>query len=99
MSLPRDTDCELVVDPTRFVATHWYSPISEDAMLLMVSDGVFKFPPEYLLSVKLRFTLFTNQCISVNAGEPCETLALQWMVTVFPVSDIVPTSTVGLSTM
>lgn len=78
MILPRDMNCELVVDPTRFVATHRYSPISEDAMLLMVSDGVFKFPPEYLLlSVKLRFTLFTNQYISVNAGEPCETLALQ----------------------
>lgn len=78
MIIPRDTDCELVVDPTRFVATHRYSPISEDAMLLMVSDGVFKFPPEcLLLSVKLKFTLCNNQCISVNAGEPCETLAVQ----------------------
>lgn len=98
MILPRVTDCELVVDPTRFVATHRYSPISVDAMLFMVSDGVIKFPPEYLvLSVELRFISFNNQCIAVNAGEP---LAVQWMVTVVSVFVIVPgTVTIGLSKM
>lgn len=98
MILPRVTDCELVVDPTRFVATHRYSPISVDAILLMVSDGVIKFPPEYLvLSVELRFVSFNNQCIAVNAGEP---LAVQLMVTVVSVSVIVPgTVTIGLSKM
>lgn len=67
----------------------------------MVSDGVFKFPPEYLvLSVKFRFAPLNNQYTAVNAGESCETLALQWMITVVSVSDIVPgTNTFGFSTM
>lgn len=97
MVLLRFTDCELVVDPTRFVATHRYSPASVGPMLLMVSDRVFKFPPEYLLlSEELRFSSLNNQYTAVNAGEPCETLAVQWMVTVVFVSDIVPgTVTVG----
>lgn len=99
MVSPKVTDCELVVDSTRFVATHRYSPISIDAILLMVSDGVFKFPPEYLvLSVELRFAPLNNQWIYVKAGEPSVTLAVQWMVRVVPVSDIVPgTSTFGFS--
>lgn len=99
--LPRFIDCELVVDPTRFVATHRYSPASVGPMLLMVSDWVFKFPPEYLLlSKELRFAPLNNQYTAVNAGEPCDTLAVQSMVTVVPVSDIVPgTDTVGFSKM
>lgn len=101
MVLPRVTDCELVVDPTRFVATHRYSPASVGPMLLMVSDWVFKFPPEYLLlSKELRFAPLNNQYTAVNAGEPCDTLAVQSMVMVVPVSDIVPgTDTVGFSKM
>lgn len=88
-------------DPTRLVATHRYSPASVDAMLLMVSDWVFKFPPEYLvLSVELRFAPLNNQCIVVNAGESCDTLAVQLMVTVVAVSVIVPgTTIVGFSKM
>lgn len=99
MILPRVTDCELVVDPTRLVATHTYFPASVDAMLLMVSGGVTKFPPEYLvLSVELRFVSLNNQYTAVNAGEPCETLAVQLMVTLVSVSVIVPgTVTIGLS--
>lgn len=99
--LPRFIDCELVVDPTRFVATHRYSPASVGPTLLIVSDGVFKFPPEYLLlSEELRFAPLNNQYTAVNGGEPCETLAVQWMVTVVPVSVIVPgTVTVGSSKM
>lgn len=59
------TDCELVVDPTRLVATHQYAPASVDALLLMVSDGVFTFPPEYLVfSVVLILPPLNNQCIS-----------------------------------
>lgn len=101
MVLPRFTNCELVEDPTRLVATHRYSPASVDVMLLMVSDWVFKFPPEYfVLSVELRFAPLNNQYTAVNAGEPCETLTVQWMVTVVPVSVIVPdTTTVGFSKM
>lgn len=90
MVSPKVTDCELVVDSTRFVATHRYSPISIDAILLMVSDGV--------LSVELRFAPLNNQWIFVKAGEPWVTLAVHWMVRVVPVSDIVPgTSTFGFS--
>lgn len=49
--LPKVTDFELVVhvDPTRLEATHQYSPASVDALLFMVSDEVFTFPPEYLV--------------------------------------------------
>lgn len=99
MTLPRVTGCVLVVDPIRLVATHRYSPASVDSMLLIVSDWVSKFPPEYLvLSVELRFAPLNNQYTAVNAGESCVTLALQWMVTVVPVSVIVPgTTTVGFS--
>lgn len=101
MVLPRFTNCELVEDPTRLVATHRYSPASVDVMLLMVSDWVFKFPPEYfVLSVELRIAPLNNQYTAVNAGESCVTLALQWMVTVVAVSVIVPgTTTVGFSKM
>lgn len=97
MVLPRFTDCELVVDPTGFVAKHRYSPASVGPMLLMVSDLVFKFPPEYLLlSEELRFAPLNNQYTDVNAGEPCDTLAVQSMVTVVSVSVIVSgTVTVG----
>lgn len=49
MVLPKVTDFELVVDPTRLEATHQYSPASVDALLFMVSDEVFTFPPEYLV--------------------------------------------------
>lgn len=88
-----------MVDRTRLVSTHQYAPASVDALLFMVSDGVFTFPPEYLVfSVVLRFALLNNQWIYVKAGEPWVTLAVQWMVRVVPVSDIVPgTSTVGFS--
>lgn len=67
----------------------------------MDSDGLLTIPPEYLaLSNITRFAPFNNQCIAVNAGEPCVTLTVQIMVTVVPVSDIVPgTTTVGFSTM
>lgn len=59
------TDCELVVDRTVLVATHRYSPASVVALLFMVSDGMFTFPPEYLVfSVVLRFPPLNNQCIS-----------------------------------
>lgn len=59
------TDCELVVDRTGLVATHRYFPASVDALLFMVSDGVFTFPPEYsVFSVVLRFPPLHNQCIS-----------------------------------
>lgn len=97
--LPRVTDCELVEDPRRFVAAQRYSPASVGPMLLMDSDGVFTVPPEYLaLSEMSRFWPFSNQYTDVCAGEPCDTLTVQWMVTVVSVSVIVPGSvTVGFS--
>lgn len=101
MVLPKVTDFELVVDPTRLEATHQYSPASVDALLFMVSDEVFTFPPEYLVfSVVLWFPPLNTQCISycLNAGKAWVTLAEQWMIRVGPVSDIIPCkSTVGFS--
>lgn len=71
MILPRVTDCELVVDPTRLVATHWYSPASVDAMLYIVSDGVFTFPPEYLLLSDISLICpLNNHFMDVTAEEP-----------------------------
>lgn len=67
----------------------------------MDSDGFLTIPPEYLvLSEMSRFLPFSNQYISVNVGESCDTLAVQWMVIVVPISDIViGTITVGFSKM
>lgn len=67
----------------------------------MDSDGLLTVPPEYLaLFVILRFFPFNNQYTAVNAGEPCDTLAVQSMVTVVPVSVTVPGPvTVGFSKM
>lgn len=97
--LPRVTDCKLVVDPTRLIAPQWYTPASESAMFLIVSDGVFMVPPEYLALFEMSkcWPLY-NQYTAVNAGEPLITLTVQWIVTVVPVSDIAPgTVTIGFS--
>lgn len=96
--LPRVTDCEPVVDPTRLIAPQWYTPASVNAMFFIVSDGEFMVPPEYLaLSKMSKFLPLYNQYTAVNAGEPWVTLAVQWMAIVVPVSDIVPCIvTIGL---
>lgn len=67
----------------------------------MDSDGLFTIPPEYLTLFEMSiFCPFNNQYTAVNAGEPCETLAIQWMVTEVSLSVIVPgTTTVGFSKM
>lgn len=39
------------------------------------------------IGVLLKFVIYKYLCISVNAGEPCVTLAVQSMVTVVSVSD------------
>lgn len=99
--LPRVTDSKLVRDPTGFVAPHRYSPASADAMLWMDSDGLLTVPPEYLTLFEMSILYpFNNQYTTVNAGEPCETLAIQWMITEVSLSVIVPgTTTVGVSEM
>lgn len=91
--LPRVTDSELVQDPTRFVAPHRYSPASVDAMLGMDSDGLLTVPPEYLTLFEMSILYPFNNQYTVNAGGPCETLAIQWMVTEVSLSVIVPGNT------
>lgn len=48
----------------------------------------------------LRFVPFNNQYTDVSAGDSCDRLTMQWMVTVVSVSAIVlGTVTVGFSKM
>lgn len=60
--LPRVTDCKLVVDPTRLIAPQWYTPASESAMFLIVSDGVI-LPqvPLQLASLNVQIKTYKNK--------------------------------------
>lgn len=69
-------------------------------MLLIVSDGVFQVPPEYLALFEISTFWPLNNQYTVTVGEPWATLTVQLMVTVVSVSVIVPGSvTVGFSKM